>query len=250
MGGIYELIQNIWIREVKLGDYDVRSLLICGERKVLVWDTLSHPQDMTCFLPLIGDKELVIVYSHADWDHIWGTEGLPFKNATVIGHMTCLERFSGDVPIKLQEKIKKQEQFKDVKLIAPTVTFGCEFSIDLGDISLQLHHLPGHTTDSIVAFIPEKGLLLMGDTIETPFPVVPRGDVLPPWIEGIKIWEKDPLINTVIPSHGIIGGREILQQNIKYLQSLADGCDIQIPEDLTDFYRDTHKANILSRGFE
>lgn len=48
-----------------------------GRRRALVWDTLSHPRDMAGWLPLISPLELVIVYSHADWDHIWGTAGPP-----------------------------------------------------------------------------------------------------------------------------------------------------------------------------
>ncbi len=244
MSDFYELSSGIWISEVKLGDYNVRSVLICGEERVVIWDTLSHPEDMNNFLPLIGKKELVIVYSHADWDHIWGTEKLNHKKADIIGHTSCLARFSSDVPEKLKEKLGESSKWKEVKLIPPTITFSENYSLDLGNLTLNLHSLPGHTKDAIVGFLTEKGVLLLGDTVETPFPVLSEKKLIPGWIKELKMWEEDDRVKTVVLSHGDIGGREIISQNIIYLQSLLDGTDIEIPEMLTDFYRTGHQANL------
>ncbi len=84
----------------------------------------------------------------------------------------------------------------------------------------------------------------MGDTVETPFPVVPSKNCLPQWISELQRWEQDLRVKTVIPSHGIIRGREILQQNRMYLQKLLVGGDIKIPNALTGFYSETHKSNL------
>jgi glyoxylase-like metal-dependent hydrolase (beta-lactamase superfamily II) len=77
---------GIFATEVALGEYDVRGVLLAGDARAVVWDTLSHPRDMAGWLPLIGGRDLVVVYSHADWDHIWGTAGLPLDRALVMGH--------------------------------------------------------------------------------------------------------------------------------------------------------------------
>ena len=111
-------------------------------------------------------------------------------------------------------------------------------------MTLELHHLPGHTPDTIVGFVPEQGLLLMGDTAETPFPVVPADSPLSVWIEGLERWERDPRVRTVVPAHGPIGGVEILQRNIHYLRGLLDGRPPPVTEPLTDFYRKTHEQNL------
>lgn len=245
MSILREFSSNIWIVDVKLSDYDVRGVLICAEEQVVVWDTLSHPSDMKPLMPLIGNRELVVIYSHADWDHIWGTAGLPYQNARIIGHALCKERFSNDVPSKLHEKkMLEPTEWDAVELIAPTTTFQRELSVDLGSTVMSLHHLPGHKPDSIVAFVPDQGILLMGDAVETPFPLVPAESPLPLWIAELQRWEADPRVQTVIPSHGVIGGREILRQNIDYLQNLLAGRDIVLPETLTDFYRATHRENV------
>lgn len=245
MQSLSQLSSNVWITEVKLSEYSVRGVLIVTENEALIWDTLSHPLDMRPFISKIADREVTIIYSHADWDHIWGTGGLPYKNMKIIGHTKCLERFSNDVPMKLKQK-RTNEPFRwdAVKLIAPNTTFEEELTVRIGQRPLTLRHLPGHTSDSIVAFLPSHGILLMGDTVETPFPVVPNKSSLPLWISELKRWEQDSRVKTVVPAHGNIGGREILLQNITYLQHLLNGNEIKITDTLTDFYSKTHKANM------
>jgi glyoxylase-like metal-dependent hydrolase (beta-lactamase superfamily II) len=242
---------RIWSTDIALGEYDVRGLLVLGDRRAVVWDTLSHPRDMACYLPLMGGRDLVIVYSHADWDHIWGTAGLPYERAIVLGHTNCLTRFSTDVPRTLRERqVAEPGAWDAVRLVAPNTVFDDETVVDLGSMTLRLRHLAGHTRDSIVGFIPEQGVLLMGDAVETPFPVVPSDSPLAEWLAELERWEKDPRVRTVAPAHGPIGGIEILQRNIRYLRGLLDGHPASVSEPLTDFYRATHEANCLGRGLD
>ena len=237
---------GVFAAEVALGEYDVRSVLLAGDTRAVVWDTLSHPRDMARWLPLIGSRDLVVVYSHADWDHIWGTAGLPLERATVVvGHRTCQARFTADVPRTLRDRQEAEPgAWDEVVLIAPDTVFDLETTIDLGSMTLELHHLPGHTPDTIVGFVPERGLLLMGDAAETPFPVVPADSPLRAWIDGLERWERDPRVRAVVPAHGPIGGIEVIRRNIDYLRALKDGRPPLVTEPLTDFYRKTHQANL------
>lgn len=236
---------KLWLTEISLGDFDVRAVLIPGKERMVVWDTLAHPDDMNVFLPMTRDRELVIVYSHADWDHIWGTAGLPDGNRTILAHDLCLERFLTEVPSILAEKTAEDPvRWQTVQLRPPTATFAREQAIDLGESTLFLHHLPGHTADSIVGFLPAEGVLLAGDAVETPFPMVPAECDLALWIEELCRWQEDSRVRTVIPSHGAIGGPEILAQNIAYLRRLLNGEIMAIPATLSTFYRETHLANV------
>lgn len=247
--GITESIKDgIWLTRVVLDEYEVRGALLVTGTHALVWDTLSRPRDMTAFLPFIPDRELLVVYSHADWDHIWGTAGLPYQGARIIAHERAGERFRTDVPRVLAEKQAAEPgRWDTVALVAPTESFDSERAIELGAMTLQVHYLPGHTPDCIVGFIPERGVLLAGDTVETPCPVVPGDSPLTEWISGLRRWADDPHVRTVVPAHGPVGGRELLTQNIAYLESIAGGKAIDPPGPLTDFYRNTHRQNVLWR---
>jgi len=162
-----------------------------------------------------------------------------------MGHRECQARFTADVPRTLRERQQAEPgAWDEVVLIAPDTVFDLESTVDLGSMTLELHHLPGHTPDTIVGFVPERGLLLMGDTAETPFPVVPADSPLSAWIESLERWQRDPRVRTVVPAHGPIGGVEILQSNIRYLRALLDGRPLTVTEPLTEFYRKTHQANM------
>lgn len=236
---------GLWLTELHLDDFDVRGAVIIGEAGAVVWDSLSHPRDMQPVRTLLAQKDWQLVYSHADWDHVWGTTGLPYQGKAIIAHAHCLARFSDDVPRALQEKqVGEPNKWNEVILVPPTQTFATEFSMDLGGVTLKLHHLPGHTRDCIVGFIPEWGILLAGDTVETPLPVINPESPLEDWINSLKRWADDARVKHVIPAHGDIDGRELILQNVTYLQNLRDNAPIELPENMDDFYRETHQENL------
>ncbi|MDZ7359794.1 MAG: MBL fold metallo-hydrolase [candidate division KSB1 bacterium] len=239
-----EFLPGLLLTEVTLDDFSVRGAVIIGSQRLVVWDSLSHPRDMQPLQALLAGKNWMLVYSHADWDHVWGTAGLPYHNQTIIAHRNCRARFSEDLPLELEDKRRSQPKlWNEVILIPPTVTFEHQLWLDLGSVTLHLCHLPGHTLDCIVGFVPEWGVLLAGDAVETPLPVINADSPIVEWIAGLQRWEQDGRLQHVIPSHGIIGGRELLWQNIDYLQNLRNGIPPQLPEKLDKFYRETHQKN-------
>lgn len=246
--GLIQLSDFLWVQELDLGMFDVRGTLVLGQERAVVWDTLSHPRDMTPYLPLIKNREIIVVYSHADWDHIWGTSGLTRLPVSIISHECCEHRFRTDVPEKLA-KMKKAEPGKwdDVQLVPPNRMIKQSCMLELGGLTLELHHLPGHTDDCLIAMLPEQGIALMGDTIETPFPVVPVNSDLSAWIEQLNHWEQNTRLTQVIPCHGPMGGRELISQTIDYLQRLRDGELFDLPAQLTPFYQQTHESNLKWR---
>ncbi len=245
MTKLNELRKGLWLTELQLEKFDVRGAVIAGSERMVVWDSLSHPRDMYAVFPLVSGKHFDIVYSHADWDHIWGTAGLPDNWGQIIAHDNSLARFKDDVPAKLQEmRAKQPDQWRQVILLEPTLTFKQELNLYLGEVTLQLQYLPGHTSDCLVAFIPQWGVLLAGDTVENPFPVVNAGSPILEWIASLERWRDNPSLQTVIPAHGSPGGRELLQANITYLKSLLQGRSSDLPDELSNFYQETHRENL------
>lgn len=240
-----ELRPGLWLTELVLDDFDVRGAVIVGDKRVMVWDTLSHPYDMRPITALAADKPIDVVYSHADWDHCWGTAGL--KTDIVIGHEKCAERFrNGDVARRLNEKkVEQPGQWDAVKLIPPTVSFIQTMIMDLGGVQVELHYLPGHTEDCLVAWIPQWGVLLAGDTIETPLPYFNTESValLPQWISGLEGWGSTARMNVVVPAHGDVGDRALITSTLNYLRDLQAGKIPPILSEMSTFYTETHAKN-------
>lgn len=249
MPDITELRSGLWVVEAHLPDFQVRGALVAGSERAVLFDSLSHPNDMEGVGELVPDLPLSLVYSHGDWDHAWGTCGITRPLDEVIAHERCGHRFSREIPETLTTmRLQEPGRYQSIELIPPTRVFKEELALDLGGITLELLAHPGHTPDSIVGFVPEWGILLAGDSVETPLPFLNSGSPLEEWASTLDQWahrldEWNPT-PTVIPSHGKIGGPDLLRENAIYLRALSSGMDPEVPSELDPFYRETHENNV------
>lgn len=241
---VTQLQEGVYIASRPLGDGepDVRAALLLGERRALVVDTLARPEDMAPLVDLIAahGRPVIVVNTHADWDHSWGNAAFP--GAPIVGQRLCRDRLLGERErTVLQRKREENSAFyANVQLLPPDVTFETTMSLDLGGLTVELHHLPGHQPDCLVAYVPERRLLYAGDCAEDPFPLLisgPREE----WIRGLRAWSERDL-DTVIPSHGHIGGVELLLANADYLVGLEQ--DGPPPVGTPDFYLEAHANNM------
>ena len=208
MAEITPLRPGHWTVEAHLHDFDVRGAVVAGSRRAVVWDTLARPRDMAGVAELVPDLPLTVVYSHGDWDHVWGTAGLGRPWEEVVSHRIGLDRFGRELPAELEA----------MRATAP---------------------------DTLVGFVPEWGVLLAGDAVETPLPFLNEGSPLEAWAAALENWAGSGEVDTVIPSHGRTGGPELLSATAGYLRALMQGDDPALPDgELTPFYRETHTANL------
>jgi glyoxylase-like metal-dependent hydrolase (beta-lactamase superfamily II) len=252
-------------------EFDVRGAVVTGQREAVIWDTLARPEDMRGVAELAGRLPTTVIYSHGDWDHVWGTAGLSRPWQAVVAHRACGPRFDEELPRTLSERrAATPGEYDEVRIVPPTHLFSETMTLDLGGIRLELHSLPGHTPDSVVAFIPEWGTLLAGDAVESPLPFLNPGSPLAGWARGLEDWwaildgwgeDRDASPGStvrgeeggggqpmVIPSHGRLGGPELLLDTSRYLRALDEGRDPELPLELSPFYRETHAANrVLAR---
>jgi glyoxylase-like metal-dependent hydrolase (beta-lactamase superfamily II) len=246
---------GLHLLETEVEDFDVRAAVLVGAERAVVWDTLAHPSQMEGVRDLVvataaeagrsaaAPLPLTVVYSHADWDHAWGTCALGDVE-DVVAHAWAGRRFRTDVPEELRRRQEKEPGAWDaVRLVPPTVLFEGTHALALGCATLELHSLPGHTPDCVVGFVPEWGVLLAGDAVETPLPVVNDARALAEWARSLERWLEDARVGSLVPAHGPVGGRGLLEQNARYLRGLAAGTEPGDLSALAPFYRETHLRN-------
>lgn len=245
MPQLQEIRPNLLLHEAAVSGISVRSALIVGERLATVWDSLARPADVAALSTHLQNKPFHLVYSHADWDHCWGTDGFRPMPLSIVAHADCRRRFDHDVPETLNRmQLADRGRWEALRLVPPNLTFSASLTLDLGGVSLELRHLPGHTRDCIVGWIPEWGVLLGGDAFETPLPVVNCPDRVDAWLSRLEAWAaRDDLVQT-IPSHGSLAGRDALERTIAYLSALTGDRLFDLPATLDSFYAETHQKNL------
>ncbi|MGI8825896.1 MAG: MBL fold metallo-hydrolase [Chloroflexota bacterium] len=246
---ITPLAENVYaINAPCEAEIDVRALLICGRDASVLLDTLLCPADLEPAREVVesAGRPLFIVNSHADWDHWWGNAAFP--DAPVIAHLLTRERQRREGARTLASVRRKDpEKFAGVALRPATIAFAGRLDLDLGDLCVELHHLPGHTKDCIVAYIPERRLLFAGDAAEDPIPLLNEG-WCETWAGQLLAWVDRA--RTVVPAHGTVSGRDLLRSNAAYLQSLQAHDGKQPPElvNASPFYRRAHRRNVKRAG--
>jgi glyoxylase-like metal-dependent hydrolase (beta-lactamase superfamily II) len=255
-----QLNRYVTLQQVTMPDGDlVRAAKVAGERRQAVVDTLLGPADMA---PL-GSTDLVL-YTHADWDHCWGTKAFP--HALVIGHARTCERVLGPAEAETFARMTaaSPERFAGAALVPPELTFTDRLTIDLGGLTLCLEAMPGHTADSVWTYMPELELVLAGDSLEEPILSLNEPGHLRDWAAALQRWSR-ACVQQVVPSHGQVSGPELIRRNLAYLeellgaveQGLARGlavAELQAllpierflphPERYPEYYRKTHPENV------
>jgi glyoxylase-like metal-dependent hydrolase (beta-lactamase superfamily II) len=95
---------------------------------------------------------------------------------------------------------------------APTRTFDHVLHLELGNRTVRLLHLPGHTRDSTAVLLPNDGLMFVGDMLsDTTTPQVSdSGDYLRS-LDLIQQFVSAGVVRTVVPGRGrvLCGAAEI-----------------------------------------
>ncbi|CAA9589756.1 MAG: hypothetical protein AVDCRST_MAG18-4738 [uncultured Thermomicrobiales bacterium] len=168
----------------------VDSFIVITARYVILIDTLINPATAEALLaiakPHLRDaRTLLVINTHADWDHCWGNQLFAGADAVapapILATARCAPRFGAEMAAKLAaQRDADPGRFDLVRPVAPTVLFDERLTIDGGDLTLELFPTPGHTDDHLAMYIPELALLLAGDAAEEPFPFATTVDALPP----------------------------------------------------------------------
>jgi len=129
----------------------------------------------------------------------WQEQGVP-----VIAHVDTAHEIeeNGEAVIE-RMRLRNGGKAKHTRLTMPDQTFDNKYEIDLGGLVVELLHLgPSHSPGDIVAWIPQKSLVISGDMAfhQRLLPVFEHTDTAA-WIET---WDKFAALNAtrVIPGHG------------------------------------------------
>ena len=222
-----------WDRRILLFQYKrlVTNFAVISERYVILLDTLVNQTTAEVMLDaahdaLRGGRQLLVVNTHADWDHYWGNSAFAGSDAhypaPIIGHRLCRERvLAPESQADLVEMQRSDPQtFVGVHLEPPSLTFDGPFAIDGGDLTFEFIHTPGHKPDHVSVFIPEIRTLFPGDAAEDPLPFVRDAAALPQMRASFeRMLALEP--ETVLYCHALGShSPDVIRDNIAYFEDI------------------------------
>lgn len=201
-------------REVAEGVYtcdhavvEGKNTVVFGDRTAVAVDTGIEPEDgqaMAEFIRSRGFEVKKLVLTHGHGDHIFGSGA--FRGGEVYASILCPDVMREQIP-KWKARCGGGPSDPSREWAWPTVTFTDRLILDIGGMSLELFATPGHSRDSICVHIPQRKLLVGGDTVVTA--------ILPAIFhdsrrlqESLREIQKRPA-EILIPGHGeALQGRE------------------------------------------
>lgn len=213
----------------------VDTFIIVTERFVLLVDTVINPQTAAQMLAwarphLERGRQLLIINTHADYDHCWGNQLFAGETAVhpapIIGSHLSSAKFQMPETKDYLAKMKELEPeiFGELVFTPPTLLISHEFVIDGGDLTVKLLPTPGHTDDHYSLYLPEINTVLAADAAEMPYPMARTPDGLPQMRDSLARLAALPA-ETVLYCHApVTAGRQLLLDNIAYFDLVEAKC--------------------------
>lgn len=223
-----------WIDEGALSLGIAVYAIVDGE-EALVYDThvsVEHAVEVRRTLEAADVTKFTVLLSHSHLDHIAGT-----------GAFADCEILAGSLTAELLERDREAIEAGALEgppaidpLVMPTRVLEGETSLAVGRTSLELIPVDIHSPDATVVWLPERRLLLAGDTMEDTITYVSEPGGFPAHLADLE--RLDALGSMrILPNHGdpeVIGGggytrglNRATQQYIRALMRIREDPDLR-----------------------
>jgi cyclase len=187
-------------------------------------DTCSTERRTRAFLEAVrgvSDAPLrLLVNTHHHGDHTHGN--YLTHPAAIIAHERCRELIL-ETGIVHFPGVWDEVEWGDLEVAPPIVTFREQLTVWSGDTEVELHYIgtPAHTTNDVVAWLPEHRVLFAGDLVfngGTPFVMMGSLAGALESIERLRAFDAE----VIVPGHGDVCGPSALDTIERYYR-FVDG---------------------------
>lgn len=161
----------------------------------------------------------IVVNTHHHGDHTHGNY-LFADTARILGHERCAEEVAkqGD----LLQRLWPYVEWGQVRPVGPSEAVKERTTLDVGGIRVLLEPIAAaHTTDDLIAYLPDHGVLFTGDLVfsgGTPF--ILMGSLAGTFAAVTRLRVLGA--QTVVSGHGIVGDSGIFDAAERYLNWLSE----------------------------
>lgn len=212
--------------------------LVVGQERALLVDTRSlhrHGMELLESVREITDLEVVVVNTHAHYDHCFGNSA--FRDSQIYAHAGAadeLQRSGEDQREQVAAHLRRTHRtdlaadLEATEIVMPFYLVDEDTTLDLGGRSADLLFAGrGHTDHDLAVAVPDAGVVFAGDLVEEgadpamedAFPLewaeTLRALLARPSTQGSDVW---------VPGHGDVVDRAFVEEQAALLGELAVLC--------------------------
>jgi len=198
--------------------------IVTGGGTTILVDTAATESRARKLKDAIGPARVnILVNTHHHGDHVFGNAQFA-PAATIVAHDLAREEMPTAPGLR---NLWPDVDWGETPVTLPTLTFRDQVTLHAGDLRVELVHVgPAHTSNDVVAWIPEHGVLFAGDVVMsgvTPFCLM--GSVAGSLRALARLNELGA--RTIVSGHGVVAGPETIDRTEQYLRWIdhlaADG---------------------------
>jgi len=110
-----------------------------------------------------------------------------------------------------------RKEIAEIEVIIPQIIFKKTLTLKMGNKSIILNFVGGHSPGTISIYIPEDKILIAGDNIENGMHPTMGGARFQDCVKLLREME-DLDINHIIPGHGEVGDKSLVSKERKYFE--------------------------------
>ena len=175
----------------------------------------------------MGEVAFIINTDH----HIDHTMGNYFVPGTVVSHAITRKMLTEHAPSDeyVRDLIKVIDPeglplIRDYKARPPTVTFVDRMSLDVGGLTFDLTHHPGHTPNSVYIELKQLGIIFSGDLFcELGLPAFVEAHLFD-WLKAAKMLSEADA-EWIVPGHGLVSKPSDVKVFLQKMEDLVGEVD-------------------------
>src|SRR5215468_8704586 len=193
---------------------------VVGSRAVVSVDACSTERRTRAYLERIATVSAapvtILINTHHHGDHTYGNS--LFSGATIVGHENCRTEVL-ETGLLGNTGLLEPVEWGSLSLAPPTLTFSDRVTVWSDEVPIEVTFVgqAAHTTNDSLVWLPEQGVLFCGDLLfngGTPFllmgSVAGAIEVLTTKVAAIPA-------QVIVPGHGRLGERDLIETVVGYL---------------------------------
>lgn len=210
--------------------------LVEGDERALLIDTRSyheHGIELLEAVRAVTDKELVVVNTHAHYDHCFGNSA--FRDSQIYAHAGAVDDLlrTGEhqreqiaAHMRGSEREDEARLVEETEIVLPFYLVEEDTRLDLGGRVVELLWSGrGHTDHDLVVAVPDAQVVFAGDLVEEGADPMMEDAFPLEWASTLRTLLGKPsaeLCDTWVPGHGDVVDRAFVEQQTDQLGQLAE----------------------------